>query len=382
MRSFINNLLFVLLMIGFCLSALAQGFNQKIHDTITKYGAVGLSTVVVKNNAVIYKESFGYQDLEKKIPLKPNHLFRIASISKSFTATAVLQLVENGKLALDDDISDLIGFKVRNPKFPGAPITLKMILSHTSSLNDHRGYFTLDSINPTKTKNWGKSYNNYEPGKGYDYGNINFNLAGAILEKYSNTRFDQSIFENVLQPLGLRAGYDVDALPKEKFAKLYYYDPKTDEMVESPDAYRSLKGRLTPYKIGYDAPLFSPTGGLKIAAEDLAKYMRMHLNYGTLNGQQLIRSEHAKLMQSRITKTADKSWYGLGLFNVENLIKNRTLIGHTGDAYGLYSALFFDPEEKFGFVVITNGSKITENGAYNSLLKPVINLLYEEFIKD
>ena len=76
--------------------------------------------------------------------------FRIASISKSFSATSIMQLVEAKKLSLDDDVSKLVGFKVRNPRFPKTVITLRMILSHRSSINDSQGYFTLDAINPAK----------------------------------------------------------------------------------------------------------------------------------------------------------------------------------------------------------------------------------------
>src|SRR5690625_5901070 len=86
------------------------------------------------------------KDLEEKIPMTDESLFRIASISKSFTATALMQLVEQKKLSLQDDVSDLIGFEIRNPRYPNKVITLEMLLSHTSSLNDSEGYFSLDAI--------------------------------------------------------------------------------------------------------------------------------------------------------------------------------------------------------------------------------------------
>ncbi|VTP98079.1 serine hydrolase domain-containing protein [Sphingobacterium daejeonense] len=103
------------------------------------------------------KKAFGYKDLETKEPLTTDNLFRIASISKSFSSTAIMQLVEAGKVSLDDDISDLIGFKVRNPKFPNTKITLEMMLSHRSkSQMTANGYFTLDVLDTTKTKRLAK----------------------------------------------------------------------------------------------------------------------------------------------------------------------------------------------------------------------------------
>lgn len=132
---------------------------------------VGFSVAVVKNNKIVYTKSMGMQDIEKNLPLTDKAIFRIASISKSFSATSIMQLIEAGKLSLDDDFSDLVGFKVRNPKFPNRVITLRMIMSHTSSVNDSQGYFSFDVINPAKNPNWEKCYNDYEPGKGYMYCN-------------------------------------------------------------------------------------------------------------------------------------------------------------------------------------------------------------------
>ena len=159
--------------------------------------AVGLSVAVVKGNKVIYNHSFGYKDLDKKTPLNNQDIFRIASISKSFTTTAIMQLVGKGQLNLDQDVSELVGFNVRNPKFPNKVITLKMLLSHRSSINDSEGYFSLDAIDPSKNVNWTKCYNNYEPDNGYMYCNLNYNMAGSILEKITGVRFDQYIKQQI-----------------------------------------------------------------------------------------------------------------------------------------------------------------------------------------
>lgn len=377
---------FGLLVLGLFLSAegIAQeGFNQKIQDTIDHYGAVGLAIVVVKDDEIIHKESFGYKDKALGKKLKQDDLFRIASISKSFTATALMQLVDEGVLSLEDDVSDLIGFKVRNPRYPDDPITLKMILSHTSSLNDDQGYFTLDTINPSESKGYKKSYNGYKSGSEYEYCNMNFNLAGAILEKQTKQRFDGYIKHKVLDPLEIYGGYDADSLDQSKFAKIYFPDEESDQMTPAPGAYQSIAEQKEDYKIGYSAPIYSPTGGMKISAEDLAEYMRMHMNYGAVQNQQLISEQSAKEMQSPVIQASEHASYGLAMRIAKDLIEDEKMVGHTGDAYGLYSAMFFEPEEKFGFIVVTNGVKVQEKaGEYNSLLKPVINLLYDEFIRE
>ena len=133
------------------------------------------------------------------------------------SATAIMQLIEQKKCHLDDDFSDLIGFKIRNPNFPDKKITLKMVLSHTSSINDKNGYFDLEVINPTQSKNYANSYSTYEPGTKYAYCNLNFNMIGAVIERLSGQRFDLYIKEHILNPLQLYAGYCVDSLDKKKF---------------------------------------------------------------------------------------------------------------------------------------------------------------------
>lgn len=355
--------------------------HNQLKNLVDKHDAAGLAVVVVKDSEILFEDNLGYKDVEEQIPLEKGDLFRIASISKSFTATALMQLVEKDSLHLEDDVSDLIGFKIRNPNYPDTPITLRMIMSHSSSLNDSQGYFSLNTINPDSTDTAGSSYNDYEPGTAYEYCNLNYNLAGAILEKWSKTRFDQYITRHILIPLDITGGYDVDSLDRSKFAKLYTYDEKQGRLIDSPEAYQSISKRLKNYKKGYDTPVFSPTGGMKISARDLARYMTMHMNYGTFENSQILKKESDQLMQTPVIEINDDASYGLALFKVKNLIPGKTMIGHTGDAYGLYSSMFFDPEEKIGFVAITNGIKEDgqEEHEFSPILKSAINLLYKNF---
>ena len=131
-----------------CSSFPEQQTTQAITDVLQEFQAVGISAAVVKDGKIVYNKSIGYKDLETKTPLGNEDIMRIASISKSFTATSLLQLVDKGVISLDDDVSDLIGFQIRNPHHPDVPITLKMVLSHTASIKDKEDYFTLDHLNP------------------------------------------------------------------------------------------------------------------------------------------------------------------------------------------------------------------------------------------
>ena len=348
-----------------------------IQQIMKENPVMGLSVAVVKDNKFIYTHSFGLKDIETNAPLTNENIFRIASISKSFSATAILQLVEAKKVNLDQDVSELIGFKVRNPKFPEIIITLRLMLSHLSSINDSQGYFSLDSINPAKSVNWYKCYNSYEPGKRYEYCNFNFNMIGTIIEKVSGERFDAYIQNHILNPLQLYGGYYVNGLDKSKFATIYEYQPDAAKFVASPNAYAPRTAEVAAYQMGYSAPIFSPTGGMKISAKDLATYMMMHANYGKYNGIRIISKKSSKMMQ---TAVSDIAAYGFALETPATIIDGKVMVGHTGSAYGLYSAMFFNPQEKFGIVVISNGCHPGETSGYNNVIRKTVNALYDNLI--
>jgi CubicO group peptidase (beta-lactamase class C family) len=378
--SFLKHLFITLVFLSF--SALSFGQPEKteadIQSIMKKLDVVGLSVAVVKHNNIIYTHSFGLKDIESNTALTDKNIFRIASISKSFSATSIMQLMEAGKLSLSDDFSNLVGFKIRNPKYPETVITLKMVMSHTSSINDSQGYFNLDIINPDINPGWAKCYNDYEPGKQYQYCNLNYNMVGTIIEKLSGERFDGYVKHHILNPLGLYGGYCVDSLDNNLFATLYEYDSASKKFTPAPLAYAPRREEIKNYVMGYSTPVFSPTGGMKISATDLAKYMTMHMNKGKYKGARIISKKSAKLMQAKIS---DEEGYGLAIMNIKDLIPGKILKGHTGSAYGLYSAMFFYPKKKFGFVVITNGCNPTYTNGINDVLRTTIKSLYDNFIK-
>ncbi|TDO22909.1 serine hydrolase domain-containing protein [Pedobacter duraquae] len=380
MLQFVRFSLFMLL----CLALSFPGFSQvakaesEIQELMKQLEVVGLSVVVVKKGDVVYTKSFGLKNRENNTALATTDLFRIASISKSFSATSVMQLAAAGKLSLDEDFGKLVGFKVRNPKFPETVITLKMVLSHRSSINDSQGYFNLDVINPDKNPDWAKCYNTYEPGAGYQYCNLNYNLVGTVIEKLSGERFDQYVKHHVLDPLGVYGGYCVDSLDKSRFTTLYEYNAKNaDHFSVAELAYNPRSEEIKNYVMGYSTPIFSPTGGMKISAPDLAKVMTMHMNLGKYKKTRIMAKKYAKAMQ---TKLSDEEGYGMAMMTLDNLIAGKTMKGHTGSAYGLYSAMFFQPKDQFGFVVITNGCNPIYTRGMNDVLRQTMNILYRDIV--
>jgi CubicO group peptidase (beta-lactamase class C family) len=376
--------LYKLLLTAFLFMAVCrQGYSQpakaetEIKEMMKELDVVGLSVAVVKKGKIIYNNSFGLKDIATNTPLTNDDIFRIASISKSFSATSIMQLVEAGKLSLDDDFSKLVGFTVRNPKFPQTVITLRMIMSHTASINDSQGYFSLDVIDPSKGAGYTKCYNDYKPGTKYQYCNLDYNMTGTVIERITGERFDNYVRNHVLKPLNLYGGYCVDSLDSNRFATIYDYD-STKKLVPSPGAYDPRRQEIQNYVMGYSTPIFSPTGGMKISAADLARYMTMHMKHGKYKGVRIISKKSSRIMQSVV---AEKEGYALAIMHTDKLIPGKKLTGHTGSAYGLYSAMFFNAKEKFGIVVITNGCNPVYKDGYNLVIRRTVNSLYDSFIK-
>jgi len=353
--------------------------DAAIDSVLNNYEWVGLSIAVVYDNQIVYSNEFGVKDIETQEKINKDDLFRIASISKTFTSTAIMQLYEQEKFDLDDDISDVLGYVVRNPRFPDNKITYRMLLSHTSSLSDAEGYFNFDILKPEINPNYANAYWDYAPSEKYNYCNLGFNLLGALVEIHSGIRFDIYIRQNILLPLGITdAGFNVDSLDNSKFVKLY--DRQDSIWDESKDAYKSRAEEMQNYVLGKHAILFSPTGGMKMSATNLAKWMLCRMNYGTLDGTTLISEETSKLMFTPVEPTNGTSAYGFGIVVSKDLVEGEILIGHTGGAYGLLSAMFFEPNKKFGVAMLTSGTSPKEGK--NKILADIINAMYNVFMKE
>lgn len=374
-------------MIAACTNKEAQ-LNKEVEALMQLNNNVGLALVAVKDGKVVFNETYGLKNLETKEPLENDDIFRIASISKSFTATAIMQLVEQGKLNVEQDVSELVGFEVRNPKFPEIPITVKMLLSHTSSMNDSNGYFSLNSINPDSSATWQTAWNDYAPGTGYEYCNMGYNTLGTILERVSGERFDKYIVKNILEPIGVYGGYEVLSLDSTKFVNIYSWNSKDSVYTHSPAAYATREKDIENYVFGVSTPIFSPTGGLKISAQDLAEVMKMHMNYGTYvkeSGEEvkIISKESAEAMQSIVApKTDEGDAYGYAIRISNQLVDGYTMIGHTGGAYGVYTSMFWDKDRKFGFVVMTNGCNGRYDNNFMAVHREADALLHKYFVAE
>jgi CubicO group peptidase (beta-lactamase class C family) len=354
-----------------------ESLNNRINELMKESEAIGVSVIAVKGNRICYQESFGYNpdynDTTKRVPIKRKDVFRIASISKTFVATAIMQLVEKGQINLDDDINKYLSFEVRNPRYPDVPITVRMLLCHRSSIIDNqfgKYRFRLDMFIQKDVKDKIPFFEEYKPGTKYKYSNYGYNLLGAIIENVTQTRFDTYIEKNILKPLRIKGSFNVSKIDSKRFVWAYSYDKQKKKYVKSPSMYKSFEKEVNDYVLGESTAIFSPCEGMKLSARDLAKYMRVHMNYGKYRGARILTRESEELLWKTVSNV-----YGLGFWH-SNLIRGVDLIGHDGDAFGIHSAMFFNPKEKYGFIVICNGCNSGQ-----VLWKQIVTELYKSFIQ-
>jgi len=318
---------------------------------------------------------------------------RIASISKLVTALGVMRLVEAGKLDLDADASDLLGWRLRNPAFLRVPITLRLLLSHRSSLTDDAGYWQTPLGGELRDilKNPRAWDTKHPPGSYFRYTNLNFPLVAQIMERATGERFDQLMQRLVLQPLGLDACFNWALCSNASVARavvLYDVDGKPvkdDHHGRKPDCpvmpARDGSCDLSQWHAGENGALFSPQGGLRISARGLARIGQLLLNDGRVDGKRLLKPSSIQAMTipawqyrpgngltwEEDTGDADAGFfcrYGLAVQTLATHVPGCrddpfgdgvARVGHSGSAYGLQAGLWVDRKGGTGVVWFATG---------------------------
>lgn len=379
-------------------------FDKKLEKLRIENDIVGLSVAIVKDSEILYLKSFGHKDLDRNLMADTNTKYRIASISKMIATTALMKLYEEGKFELDEDISNYLGYKFRNPAFPEEKITIPQLLSHTSSLRDGEAYnnFLMTSYraeNPPLIKEFlyeGEYYsdNIWSKEKGpdsnyFEYGNINYGIIGTLIEIFSGKRFDEYCASVLFDPMGLNCSFNTARLSDINDLSLLYRK-KEDKWIPQVDNYKGEKPverKLENYKVGDNGLLFGPQGSLRASAKDLAAFILMFLNEGKFNGKQILQKSTIDLMlKSYWIKSGDNgngydgmyAEYALGNSTTESLIPGEKMTGHSGDAYGLLSNMYFSRDKKFGIVFIANGGvwKKGKTSGWFSAEEEFINACY------
>lgn len=300
-------------------------------------------------------------------PVRIDDPVRIASISKLVVALGVMRLVEMRKIDLDRDVNAYLGWSVRNPAFPDAPITMRDLLSHRSGLRDSVDYIVPLDGDLSQVLAQNKAWElRYPPGNYFSYANINSPLIAAVMEGATGERFDRLMAQLVFTPLHLDACYNWGAgcSAGQRTKAVTLLRPNGDIARDAPvngadpcAVYPATNGSCdveTLYKIGKNGSAFSPQGGLRISARDLAKI-----------GQLLLKHGKPLLSEAGFNEMVSPAWtfdgsngdddkgyfkaYGLGIHLLDDG-KGGQWIGHVGEAYSLRAGLWVNPKSGRGFV--------------------------------
>lgn len=290
---------------------------------------------------------------------------RVASISKLVTAIAVMRLVDEGRIDLDRDVSTYLGFPVRNPAFPDRAVTLRHLLSHTSGIRDSIDYLLpLDGSLQQTLANPSIWHPGYEPGDYFSYANLNSPVIAATIEAVTRERFDRLVARKVLQPLRLDACFNWGAgCSNGRRAQAVTLlrangDLARDAAVMGADPCPVLAAsdgscNLAQYEIGKNGSSFSPQGGLRISAQDLARIGQLLINGGRplLSRKAFAEMTHMQWRDTGFNGDTDLGYYkayGLGV-HIHQDSKGAMWIGHVGEAYALRAGLWVNPATRKGF---------------------------------
>jgi CubicO group peptidase (beta-lactamase class C family) len=298
----------------------------------------GAVVAVVKDGQIVTERGFGYSDVAKRTPVDPKlTLFRPGSVSKLFTWTAVMQLVEQGKIDLDGDVNQYLDFKI--PPREGKPITMRNLMQHTAGFEEQaKGILSHDPKAPgfdVLLKQWVPE-RVFAPGSTPAYSNYGASLAGYIVQRVSGESFDDYIDQHIFAPLDMKYSTFRQPLPANLAPLMSQGYPLASEPPE-------------PFEIVGPAP----AGSLSSPGEDMAHFMIAHLQNGEYHGNRILKAETAEMMHnSPLTLMPPLNRMELGFF--ETNVNGREVIAHLGDTQSFHTSLHLFLKEGVGFYVSFN----------------------------
>ncbi len=358
---------------GFCKEEPSVPYSELTEymtKCFSKRKVVGGAVVISYKGQVVFQMPYGKRNKSDMVDMETR--FRIASITKMISAVGLMQLYDQGKIQLDAPLDDVLPFKVRNPSYPKEPITLRQVLSHTSSIAPASTY-TLNWNNLKKGTKYMQT--NVHPGSKYRYSNINGGLIGTTIEVLSNQFVNTYMQENVFEPLGMDAGYAPQHL-KEKDNVSFIYNTK-HRAERSPAHYEKVGAEYLPVADPI-AHMPMTVGSVFVSPLDLTKLMIALLNGGEKDGVRILNQETVEMMEKdqrtiEGTTVKGKSAYGLCIAHVDDL-EGGTWYGHQGMLYGLTSNAYYQKETGLTVVVIGNGYKAARENYTTKLARDVMTL--------
>ncbi len=328
---------------------LSSFFDGMVPFAIQRGDIAGGVIVVVKDGSVLFSRGYGYSDLKARTPVSPDTtLFRPGSTSKLFTWTAVMQMVEQGKVNLDHDVNEYIDFKI--PPYEGKPITLRNLMTHTAGFEEVARDLlpaTSDEVNLERYLKGHLPARIFSPGETVAYSNYGCGLAGYIVQRVSGERFEDYVQKHILQPLNM-AHSSFDQPLSASLAPLVAKGYKT-----------ASDGVAQPFEWVDPAP----AGALSASGTDMAQFMIAQLQGGRYGDTRILQEDTAKLMHSQ-QYTASPGMVGFDLGFYQEDRNGLRIIGHGGDTEVFHSDLHLLLDKNVGIFMSFNSLGSEVGGAH------------------
>lgn len=328
-----------------------------------KYHAVSLSVAVIENGEVTDTFAYGWAT-KGTTPMTPDTKQRIASISKVVLGMETMARLQAGDLSLDEPIGTYWKRDIRNPYYPDTPVTLRSLITHTSSLTVLDRH-VVDNATEGEYMASGAAFSNRVPGGrgSWGYNNYAFGILAMTYEQAAGKNTNQLLREDFFNSLGIDASFGMaEIVDKDKICTLYEYG----RPVTIPGYPGGTPG-------DYDGDF---AGGLVISAPDLAKMVAVLANDGSYHGVTYLEPEMVELMETKVFNLGS-SYQCMPLRNQTNIYGRPELYYHTGSAWGVYNAMSYDPATKDGIVVLTNGaSNVKDKYGIYAVCGEIMDYLY------
>jgi len=347
-----------------------------------------LSTCIIKDDRVVWSRSYGYSNVYKRNLASTDTIYSVGSISKTILTTGFLQLYENESYGvdLDDDVNKYLPFSLSNPKYPNVNITIRMLLSHRSSIFDYFGFslkglvFDMPKVLdfPEDLGEWlrnilvpgGSMYReeywlDFPPGESACYSSIGFFVVSYLFEIIAGEKIEDYFQRNIFEPLGMKdTSYKLEELDQNKIATPY---------IKKLGFYIPLKNK--------DFKGFAGVGGLRTTLNDLSNFLIAHMNNGSYNNVRILKNETIKLMHNTIypetvLTSAEGYYYGYGWWS--SPVCGERLEGHGGKIPGCECKMVVNQSSKTGFILLSNHDNMFGDRLKEKIFVNIFSSLFEK----
>lgn len=348
-----------------------EQLQHAVEQARADYGATAIQAAVIRDGQVAVQAASGWA-VEDQITLTTRHKMRCASLTKVIVGISAGVLIDDGTLDPYADLSGYWGVTARNPSYPDTPITVDMLLTHTSTLSDASGSLSALKGTAARQRLAGSGYTGGKPGElsSWSYNNYGFSVLGMTLERAADQVLDDVLGEAVLTPMGIDAAFEAGSVDDTGLlCALYYPGNSLSRTVSTQKSYVCIQ------QPGYRGNFFA--GGFTCSAGELAQLVAMLAEDGTYQGQQYLSAETVAYLEEPLGQTPDGFYQCRPLRYRENMYGRDRMYYHTGSAYGFYGLLSYDPDTGDGVVVFTTGaSGVTDSYGVYAVCGQVAQAVY------